>query len=185
MDIGGQQVSDETGGDALLPQMGLYCAPTYPKETDLERNATFKENSYYYITNGYRHSAATPIGRVPRGGAVMMPAFGGAPQPGPYKLCFTKPANPGSSGLCAFILTTLVLGLVSVSPGGISSPNIAISLAYGCCGLVQISAVWGKRLSKTNLKTPLMRLHPQIIPRILYSPFSLDVTFLILAIVHF
>jgi succinate-acetate transporter protein len=69
------------------------------------------------------------------------PAFGGDLQPGLYRLPKDrKIANPAPLGLCAFALTTFVLGCINMEVRGITAPNMVVapSLAYG--GLVQLCA---------------------------------------------
>ena len=69
------------------------------------------------------------------------PAFGGELQPGLYRIPKDrKLANPAPLGLCAFALTTFVLGCLNMSVKGITKPNIVVgpALAYG--GLVQLLA---------------------------------------------
>lgn len=71
---------------------------------------------------------------------AMMPAFGGAFQPGPYTPSFRKFANPAPLGLCAFALTTFVLSLVNANARNVSVPNIVVGLAYAYGGLIQLLA---------------------------------------------
>lgn len=70
-----------------------------------------------------------------------LPAFGGEFQPGLYKgVEGRKFANPAPLGLCAFALTTFVLGLINVGTRGITAPNIVVALAFGYGGLIQLLA---------------------------------------------
>lgn len=75
---------------------------------------------------------------------VPAQAFGGALQPGmwkPYE--HRKFANPAPLGLCAFALTTFVLSCVNLQARGVSDPGIALPLAFGYGGLVQLlSGMW-------------------------------------------
>ncbi|GKT64968.1 GPR/FUN34 family protein [Colletotrichum tofieldiae] len=68
-------------------------------------------------------------------------AFGGSLQPGlwkPYE--HRKFANPAPLGLSAFALTTFVLSCVNLQARGVKAPNIAVPLAFGYGGLVQLLA---------------------------------------------
>lgn len=70
-----------------------------------------------------------------------LPAFGGEFQPGLYKNPKNrKVANPAPLGLCAFALTTFVLGCINMDVRGVNKPNMIVgpALAYG--GLVQLLA---------------------------------------------
>ena len=71
---------------------------------------------------------------------LMMPAFGGAFQPAPYKPSFRKFGNPAPLGLCAFALTTFILSLSNANTRGVSVPNIVVGCAYAYGGLVQLLA---------------------------------------------
>lgn len=51
-----------------------------------------------------------------------------------------KLANPAPLGLSAFALTTFVLSCVNLHARDLSSPNIAVPLAFGYGGLVQLLA---------------------------------------------
>lgn len=75
------------------------------------------------------------------GEGVMAPPFGGALQPGlwrPYE--HRKFANPAPLGLSAFALTTFVLSCVNMHARDVTIPNIAVPLAFGYGGLVQLLA---------------------------------------------
>lgn len=84
--------------------------------------------------NGYQQPSA----------ATLAAAFGGALQPGlwrPYE--HRKFANPAPLGLSAFALTTFVLSCVNLHARGVTAPNIAVPLAFGYGGLVQLlSGMW-------------------------------------------
>jgi uncharacterized protein len=71
---------------------------------------------------------------------ATLTAFGGAFQPGLYKAPKSNFANPAPLGLCAFALTTFVLGLINVGTRNIAHPNLVVGLAYGYGGLVQLLA---------------------------------------------
>ena len=51
-----------------------------------------------------------------------------------------KFANPAPLGLSAFALTTFVLSCVNLRTRGVTAPNIAVPLAFGYGGLVQLLA---------------------------------------------
>ncbi|GJD02514.1 Glyoxylate pathway regulator [Colletotrichum higginsianum IMI 349063] len=75
-------------------------------------------------------------------------AFGGSLQPGlwkPYE--HRKFANPAPLGLSAFALTTFVLSCVNLQARGVKAPNIAVPLAFGYGGLVQLLAGMCKWIS--------------------------------------
>ena len=70
-----------------------------------------------------------------------LPAFGGEFQPGTYKqVADRKFANPAPLGLCAFALTTFVLGLINMGTAHVNVPNIVVGIAFGYGGLVQLLA---------------------------------------------
>ena len=70
-----------------------------------------------------------------------LPAFGGEFQPGLYKSVEARRfANPAPLGLSAFALTTFVLSAVNLNTRGVTAPNIAVPLALGYGGLVQLLA---------------------------------------------
>ncbi|KAL2874095.1 Meiotically up-regulated protein 86 protein [Colletotrichum sp. CLE4] len=85
-------------------------------------------------------------------------AFGGSLQPGvwkPYE--HRKFANPAPLGLSAFALTTFVLSCVNLHARGVTAPNIAVPLAFGYGGLVQLLA--GMWVPETSPTSHLNRLH--------------------------
>ncbi|KAI9371770.1 GPR1/FUN34/yaaH family-domain-containing protein [Aspergillus egyptiacus] len=72
---------------------------------------------------------------------TRLPAFGGEFQPGLYRpVKDRKLANPAPLGLCAFALSTFVLGLIEMQVRGVDQPTILISLAFAYGGLVQLLA---------------------------------------------
>jgi len=82
-----------------------------------------------------------PLFHAHTGNDPRLPAFGGEFQPGLYRPTeHRKFANPAPLGLSAFALTTFVLSLVNVGARDITAPNIALSLAFGYGGLVQLLA---------------------------------------------
>jgi succinate-acetate transporter protein len=91
------------------------------------------------------------------GEGVMAPPFGGALQPGlwrPYE--HRKFANPAPLGLSAFALTTFVLSCVNMHARDVTIPNIAVPLAFGYGGLVQLLAgMWEMAVGNTFGATAL------------------------------
>ena len=70
-----------------------------------------------------------------------LPAFGGEFQPGLYRqVKDRKFGNPAPLGLCAFALTTFVLGLINMGTRGVTTPNIVVGAAFGYGGLIQLLA---------------------------------------------
>ncbi|KAJ5964169.1 GPR1/FUN34/yaaH [Penicillium vulpinum] len=94
----------------------------------------------HFSTLAHVHTAST-----------RYPAFGGDLQPGLYRVPKErKLANPAPLGLCAFALTTFVLGCLNMDVRGITEPNIVVgpALAYG--GLVQLLAgMWEMAIGNT------------------------------------
>jgi len=86
-----------------------------------------------------------------------LPAFGGEFQPGLYKpVEARKFANPAPLGLSAFALTTFVLSAVNLNARGVTAPNIAVPLALGYGGLVQLLAgMWEMAVGNTFGATAL------------------------------
>ena len=114
----------------------------YNKETNgagMQREMTHEE-----------HQAAKAAARFGYGplahqntasGGERLPAFGGEFQPGLYKQVKDRGiANPAPLGLCAFALTTFVLGLINMGTRGLSAPNLVVGIAFGYGGLVQLLA---------------------------------------------
>ena len=82
-----------------------------------------------------------PMQHVHSGTDPRLPAFGGEFQPGLHKSYEgRKFANPAPLGLSAFALTTFVLSLVNLGARGVNVPNIAVPLALGYGGIVQLLA---------------------------------------------
>ncbi|KAG8533036.1 uncharacterized protein KY384_001819 [Bacidia gigantensis] len=90
-------------------------------------------------------------------GESRLPAFGGEFQPGTYKqVKDRKIANPAPLGLCAFALTTFVLGLINMNARGLMMPNLVVGIAYGYGGLVQLLAgMWEMAVGNTFGATAL------------------------------
>ncbi|KAI1202847.1 gpr fun34 family protein [Nemania serpens] len=136
--------------------------------TDNSAPVAEKEISSVPGTNGAGANGANPA--VPRydyggnplyhahtGNEARLPAFGGEFQPGLYRPTeHRKFANPAPLGLSAFALTTFVLSLVNLQTRGITEPNIALSVAYGYGGLVQLLAgMWEMAVGNTFGATAL------------------------------
>ncbi|KAI5858722.1 putative meiotically up-regulated gene 86 protein [Tricharina praecox] len=86
----------------------------------------------------------------------MLPAWGGAFQPAPYKPSFRKFANPAPLGLCAFALTTFVLSLINASTRGVTSPSVVVGAAYAYGGFIQLLAgMWEMAVGNTFGATAL------------------------------
>lgn len=98
-----------------------------------------------------------PLVHAHSGGDARLPAFGGEFQPGLYKsIEHRKFANPAPLGLCAFALTTFVLSAVNLQARGVTAPNIAVPLALGYGGLVQLLAgMWEMAVGNTFGATAL------------------------------
>ncbi|KAK1753419.1 GPR1/FUN34/yaaH family-domain-containing protein [Echria macrotheca] len=97
-----------------------------------------------------------PMAHIHSGGE-RLPAFGGEFQPGLYKsIEARKFANPAPLGLSAFALTTFVLSAVNLNARGVNVPNIAVPLALGYGGLVQLLAgMWEMAVGNTFGATAL------------------------------
>ncbi|KAI8956444.1 GPR1/FUN34/yaaH family-domain-containing protein [Daldinia sp. FL1419] len=131
-----------------------HPASTVEKEiggttTGANPNGSSATQRYDYGGNPLYHAHSGPDARLP--------AFGGEFQPGLYKpIEHRKFANPAPLGLSAFALTTFVLSLVNVNARGVEIPNIALTLAYGYGGLVQLLAgMWEMAIGNTFGATAL------------------------------
>jgi succinate-acetate transporter protein len=105
-----------------------------------------------------RHSEYyNPMANIHSGNEPRLPAFGGEFQPGLYKSVEARKfANPAPLGLSAFALTTFVLSAVNLGARGVSAPNIAVPLALGYGGLVQLLAgMWEMAVGNTFGATAL------------------------------
>jgi succinate-acetate transporter protein len=98
-----------------------------------------------------------PLAHVHSGPDGRLPAFGGEFQPGLYRSVEARKfANPAPLGLCAFALTTFVLSAINLNARGLSSPQIAVPLAFGYGGLVQLLAgMWEMAVGNTFGATAL------------------------------
>lgn len=67
-----------------------------------------------------------------------------------------KFANPAPLGLSAFALTTFVLSAINMKARGVTAPNVAVTLAFGYGGLVQLCAgMWEMAVGNTFGATAL------------------------------
>lgn len=83
----------------------------------------------------------------------LLPAFGGAAQPGLYKPPPFKFGNPVPLGLSGFALTTFLLSCVNLGVKGLAQPNIVVApaLAYG--GFIQLlGGMWEIALGRSNAR---------------------------------
>ncbi|CCX31406.1 GPR1/FUN34/yaaH family-domain-containing protein [Pyronema domesticum] len=104
----------------------------------------------------YATAAALNGAPLDRQQTIMMPAFGGAFQPAPYKQSFRKFANPAPLGLCAFALTTFVLSLINAQAHDVTVPAVVVGLAYAYGGFVQLLAgMWEMAVGNTFGATAL------------------------------
>ncbi|KAI1384013.1 GPR1/FUN34/yaaH family-domain-containing protein [Hypoxylon trugodes] len=120
--------------------------------------ATTGVNNTNGLTATQRYDyGGNPLYHAHSGPDERLPAFGGEFQPGLYKsIQHRKFANPAPLGLSAFALTTFVLSLVNVGARDITAQNIALSLAYGYGGLVQLLAgMWEMAVGNTFGATAL------------------------------
>lgn len=105
--------------------------------------------------NGY--DVRNPMAHIHGGDDARLPAFGGEFQPGLYRSVEARKfANPAPLGLSAFALTTFVLSCVNLQVRGVTAPNIAVPLALGYGGLVQLLAgMWEMAVGNTFGATAL------------------------------
>jgi len=98
-----------------------------------------------------------PLAQQRTSDGARLAAFGGEFQPGLYKpVEGRKFGNPAPLGLCAFALTTFVLGLINCGTRHITEPNIVVALAFGYGGLVQLLAgMWEMAVGNTFGATAL------------------------------
>lgn len=110
-------------------------------EKDFVTSGSDLNNNEAAAAHARFNHGGNPNASAHRGDDVRLPAFGGEFQPGLYKAIEgRKLANPAPLGLSAFALTTFVLSLVNMQARGVSTPNIAVSVAFGYGGLVQLLA---------------------------------------------
>lgn len=81
----------------------------------------------------------------------------GMVHPGQFKpFEHRKFANPAPLGLCAFALTTFVLSCINMHARGVTVPHVAVPLAFGYGGLVQLLAgMWEMAVGNTFGATAL------------------------------
>lgn len=98
-----------------------------------------------------------PMATIHAGDEPRLPAFGGEFQPGLWRpIEHRKFANPAPLGLSAFALTTFVLSAVNLNARNLNQPNIAVPLALGYGGLVQLLAgMWEMAVGNTFGATAL------------------------------
>lgn len=105
-----------------------------------EEGISVKDTNNTSSNDDYETGHFGPLAHV-NTASSRYPAFGGDLQPGLYRVPKDrKLANPAPLGLCAFALTTFVLGCLNMNVRGITTPNIIVgpALAYG--GFVQLLA---------------------------------------------
>jgi len=105
----------------------------------------------------HRNDYGNPMYHTHSGNEARLAAFGGEFQPGLYRAPEgRKFANPAPLGLSAFALTTFVLSAVNLGARGVAAPNIAVPLAYGYGGIVQLLAgMWEMAVGNTFGATAL------------------------------
>ncbi|KAJ9150206.1 GPR/FUN34 family protein [Pleurostoma richardsiae] len=109
------------------------------------------------VQRGYGEYGGNPYARIHTGDEPRLPAFGGEFQPGLYRAIEgRKFANPAPLGLSAFALTTFVLSAVNLQARGVKTANIAVPLAFGYGGVVQLLAgMWEMAVGNTFGATAL------------------------------
>lgn len=126
-------------------------------EKDLGRTTGAANGNGLY--NGYfrGYDPRNPMANVHEGDEARLPAFGGEFQPGLYRHVPNRQfANPAPLGLSAFALTTFVLSAVNLGARGMTAANIAVPLALGYGGLVQLLAgMWEMAVGNTFGATAL------------------------------
>ncbi|KAF2172171.1 hypothetical protein M409DRAFT_17411 [Zasmidium cellare ATCC 36951] len=98
-----------------------------------------------------------PLAHINTGDSARLQAFGGAMQPGLYKVDTKNSfANPAPLGLCGFALTTFLLSAINLGTRGLSEPNIVIGAAFAYGGLCQLLAgMWEMAVGNTFGATAL------------------------------
>jgi len=99
-----------------------------------------------------------PLAHVDTTDSARLQAFGGAFQPGLYRVTESsrKFANPAPLGLCGFALTTFLLSAINLGTRGLSEPNLVIGAAFAYGGLVQLLAgMWEMAVGNTFGATAL------------------------------
>lgn len=132
---------------------------SYNKETNgsgaLNREMTHEEHQTAKAAARFGYGPLAHVNTA--SGEQRLPAFGGEFQPGLYRQVKDRGiANPAPLGLCAFALTTFVLGLINMGTRGLSAPNLVVGLAFGYGGLVQLLAgMWEMAVGNTFGATAL------------------------------
>jgi len=99
-----------------------------------------------------------PLAHVDTTDSARLQAFGGAFQPGLYRVTDSsrKFANPAPLGLCGFALTTFLLSAINLGTRGLSEPNLVIGAAFAYGGLVQLLAgMWYVSTTRSPISTML------------------------------
>jgi len=122
-----------------------------------EYDTTTHDHATAPVNGKYRNYGGNPLAHMNTGDSARLPAFGGEFQPGLYRSTeHRKFANPAPLGLSAFALTTFVLSLINIQVRDTVEPNIAVSLAFGYGGLVQLLAgMWEMAVGNTFGATAL------------------------------
>ncbi|KAI1812946.1 GPR1/FUN34/yaaH family-domain-containing protein [Poronia punctata] len=134
-----------------------HTAPPLDKEMSAAPSTGHNVNGGGNASTQRYDYGGNPLFHAHTGDDRRLPAFGGEFQPGLYRPTeHRKFANPAPLGLSAFALTTFVLSLINVGARDITKPNIALSLAYGYGGLVQLLAgMWEMAVGNTFGATAL------------------------------
>lgn len=110
-------------------------------EKDIQTTGNDATNGTHHAPTQRYNYGGNPNVSLHGGNDARLPAFGGEFQPGLYRAIENRKfANPAPLGLSAFALTTFVLSAVNLQTRGVTVPNIAVTLAYGYGGLVQLLA---------------------------------------------
>lgn len=142
-----QQLNPNLGAEKEFGQTtGLATAP----------NGT-NNNTNAHVRASHPRDYHNPMAFSHEDSERRLPAFGGEFQPGLYRSVEARKfANPAPLGLSAFALTTFVLSAVNLNVRGVSAPNIAVPLALGYGGLVQLLAgMWEMAVGNTFGATAL------------------------------
>ncbi|KAI0881423.1 GPR1/FUN34/yaaH family-domain-containing protein [Annulohypoxylon maeteangense] len=139
-----------------MAETELHSVPTAEKDISPGATTTGANTNGVDTTHRYDYGG-NPLYHAHSGPDARLPAFGGEFQPGLYKpIEHRKFANPAPLGLSAFALTTFVLSLINCGARDITKPNIALALAYGYGGLVQLLAgMWEMAVGNTFGATAL------------------------------
>ncbi|KAL2263815.1 hypothetical protein VTK26DRAFT_4982 [Humicola hyalothermophila] len=131
--------------------------PASEKEVGQTTGAATGANGVSATHRGY--DTRNPMASLHAGDEPRLPAFGGEFQPGLWRpVEHRKFANPAPLGLSAFALTTFVLSCINLNARGVigSTPNVAVPLAFGYGGLVQLLAgMWEVAVGNTFGATAL------------------------------